>query len=176
MTAFRPDEANSVYIGLGTELTGSVEARDSIVIDGFFEGEIACDHLIVGPSGVVKGAINVATADIAGHVDAELSASRLLSVRATGRVEGRWRCAAIEAARGAVLSGAAGMAEVSSEQRRLIETRLKQIPVVATPPVEGEIVEAPTVPAAPARITPRKLPKLTLRAPRPAMPGVTRRW
>ncbi|WP_442755037.1 bactofilin family protein [Methylocystis sp. JAN1] len=163
MATFRPDEENAVYIGHGAEMTGAIRARDSIVIDGTFDGEISCNHLLVGPSGVVKGRVNVSSADIAGQVSAEIVTKHLLSVRATGRVEGKWDCGTIEVARGAVLNGAAHVAQSAGAARR--EPVAEAHSIIETDYVEEEEYEAPA-PAlvAPPREAPR-LTKLNLRTP-----------
>lgn len=165
MATFRPDEENAVYIGHGAEMTGALRARDSIVIDGSFDGEISCNHLLVGPSGIVKGRIDVASADIAGQVNAEIVTKNLLAVRATGRVEGKWDCGTIEVARGAVLSGAAHVTQSVGATRR--EAVAAAPAVIEADYVEQEYEAPAPAPAlvAPQRETPR-LTKLNLRLPR----------
>jgi len=64
MSDFRPDEKNVVYIGEGVSMTGSVQAQDTVVVDGNVDGEITCSQLIVGPTGVVTGVISVSEADV----------------------------------------------------------------------------------------------------------------
>jgi cytoskeletal protein CcmA (bactofilin family) len=165
MATFRHEEANSVYIGEGAELTGAVRARESVVVDGSFDGEIVCNHLVVGQGGTVKGKVNVATADIAGNVNAEIAAAQLMTVRATGRVEGKWDCAAIEVARGAVLNGSAHVAETAGDMRR--ESRAATLSAAFEPEIveeEEHVAPAPAV-VAPLREPPR-LTKLNLRSPR----------
>jgi cytoskeletal protein CcmA (bactofilin family) len=177
MATFRPDEENSVYIGHGAELTGAIRARDSIVIDGAFEGEIACNHLVVGQNGVVKGQINVTSADVAGQVGADIVAKNYLTVRATGRIEGKWDCGVIEVERGAVLIGAGHVAEASTAQRReprAAETvvpapapaaQYHHTPIPAAPPPAAAEPEAPPPPVV-EPIAPRRLAQLNLRVPR----------
>jgi cytoskeletal protein CcmA (bactofilin family) len=164
MATFRPEEENSVYIGEGAEMTGAIRARDSVVIDGSFEGEIACNHLLVGPSGVVRGKIDVSSADIAGQVSAEIGAKHLLSIAATGRVEGKWDCGALEVARGGILNGAVNVAQSAGAAQR---EEVAESPASTEPEfAEEEEFEAPA-PAivAPLRPTPR-LAQLNLRMPR----------
>ena len=98
---------------------------DVIVIDGAYDGEIVCNHLIVGPTGTVKGKITASSAEISGHVSAEITTKQLMAVRSTGRVEGSWDCGAIEVARGAVLNGAANVAESTPAQRAEAPLRLR---------------------------------------------------
>lgn len=164
MATFRPEEENSVYIGQGTELTGAVRARDSIVIDGSFDGELVCNHLLVGQTGVVKGKINVSSAEISGQVSAEIVTRHLLAVRATGRIEGKWDCGSIEVARGAVLNGSAHVTETAGAQRR--EARAEEFEDVEPAFVEEEEYAEPAVAAVTPLREPRRAPKLILRAPR----------
>ncbi|MGJ0507858.1 MAG: bactofilin family protein [Methylocystis sp.] len=163
MATFRPDQENSVYIGQGVELTGEIRARDVIVIDGDYDGEIVCSHLVVGPTGTVKGKITATSAEISGHVSAEITTKQLMAVRSTGRVEGSWDCGAIEVARGAVLSGSANVAESTPAQRGEAQKRL---PEPAYVEVEDEEEEEATVAAVPALTGPRRLTRLALRSPR----------
>jgi cytoskeletal protein CcmA (bactofilin family) len=156
MATFRPEEEDSVYIGQGAELTGAIKARGSIVIDGSFDGEIDCRHLLVGPTGVVKGKIEVSTADISGYVNAEIAARDLLAVRAMGRVEGKWDCGAIEVTRGGVLNGAAHVAETESGRRVVEELSEKRAAII-------EFDETPVMNEPPPEL--RRVTKLQLRTP-----------
>lgn len=169
MATFRPEEEDSVYVGHGTELTGAIRARDTIVIDGSVEGEIVCGHLIVGQGGSVKGVINVSTADIAGEVSAEILAKNALVVRATGRVEGKWECGTIEVARGAILNGSASVMDTAGSQRR-VETRVVEEPVEMERSFMAEEQEEeslPTIVPVPLKRNGlRKLGQLQLRTPR----------
>jgi cytoskeletal protein CcmA (bactofilin family) len=162
MTTFRPDQENSVYIGPGVELSGEIRARDIVVIDGAFDGDIVCNHLTVGQSGTVKGKIAATSAEISGHVNADITTKQLMSVRGSGRVEGRWDCGAIEVARGAVLNGAANVAESAPVPRSEAPLRLPE-PVYARDEEEIEEEEA-----APTIAGPRRLTRLALRSPRRA--------
>jgi cytoskeletal protein CcmA (bactofilin family) len=157
MAMFRPDEEDSVYIGQGVELTGAIKARATVVIDGSLDGEIGCNHLVVGPTGVVKGKIEAWAVDVSGYVNADITTKDLLAVRATGRIEGRWDCGAIEVTRGGVLNGAAHVTEMDAGRR------------VTEAPVEAKvaILEPEERAAAAVEPTPqsRKVTKLQLRAP-----------
>jgi cytoskeletal protein CcmA (bactofilin family) len=157
MATFRPDEDDSVYIGQGAELTGAIKASGAVVIDGSFDGEIACGHLLVGETGMVKGTVEAETADISGHVNADLTTRHLLAVGATGRVEGKWDCGALEVTRGGVLNGSAHVVETASGRGRVAE------------PAEAEedtLIEEDEAPAPVTKLEPRRAPKLNLRTPR----------
>ncbi len=164
MPTFRPDQENSVYIGQGAELTGELRAQDIIVVDGAFDGEISCNHLVVGQTGVVKGKIVVSSAEVAGQVSAEITAKQLMTVRATGRVEGSWDCGALEVARGAVLNGSANVAETTGapQHRREVPAPRRIEPAL----IEEELEEHETAVIAAPVLAPRRLTKLNLRVPR----------
>lgn len=166
--AFRPEEENSVYVGQGAELTGAIRARDSVVVDGSVEGEIACGHLTIGPHGSVNGRISVSTAEIAGHVRAEIVAEQLLSVRSTGRVEGQWDCAEIEVERGALLLGSANMIEAGAAAPRRAQGLARAEPLLPAEEEAEEMEEAVEIEevAAPAAIAAPALKREALRKPR----------
>ncbi len=117
MSDFRPDEKNVVYIGEGVSMTGSVQAQDTVVVDGNVDGEITCSQLIVGPTGVVTGVISVSEADVYGKIGTDISVKQLLTVRASGRVEGKWIYGEIEVEKGGVLAGMAESTEFRSERK-----------------------------------------------------------
>lgn len=164
MATFRPEEEDSVYIGHGAEISGAIRARDTIVIDGTVDGEIVCSHLVLGQNGSLKGIVNVSTADIAGHISAEIVAKNLLSVRSTGRVEGKWTCGMLEVARGAILNGAAGVSETAPPQQRRAEPRAETVEVQFID--EPDMEEAPLPIAVTPLRKPTRLASLNLRAPR----------
>lgn len=158
MATFRPDQENSVYVGQGVELTGEIRARDIIVIDGAFDGEIVCNHLIVGPAGTVKGKVAALSAEISGQLSAQITTKQLMSVRSTGRVEGSWDCGSIEVARGAVLNGSANVAESAPAQRHEAPARIAEPAFVEEEPAEIEAI--------PRLNNSSRLTKLNLRLPR----------
>jgi cytoskeletal protein CcmA (bactofilin family) len=109
--AFRSEQENVVYVGAEVSLKGEITVSDLLVVDGEVEGEVAARAVIVGPSGVLRGRIAVAEADIAGSVSDHLEVSDFLVIRSTGRVEGRVSYGEIELEKGAVLTGDLSAAE-----------------------------------------------------------------
>jgi cytoskeletal protein CcmA (bactofilin family) len=116
MSEFRPEKKNVVYIGEGVTLSGAIHAQDVVVVDGAVDGEITCNSLIVGETGVVNGVISVSDADIYGKIGSDISVKQLM-VRASGRVEGKWNYGEIEVEKGGVLAGMAESTEFRSERK-----------------------------------------------------------
>jgi len=107
MDHFRPDTKDVIYVGAGASINGSLHAQQTIVVDGVVDGEIACAHLVVGELGVVDGGIAATAADVAGTIGPRIAVDRLLSVRASGRVEGQIAYTEIEIDKGGVVKGEA---------------------------------------------------------------------
>lgn len=118
MADFRPEEKDVVYIGTGASLSGAIQARDMVVVHGSVEGEIVCSQLIVGPTGVVSGAISVSDADVHGKLGSDITVKQLLIVRSSGRIEGKFAYGEIEVEKGGTLSGSAQSAENRASDRR----------------------------------------------------------
>jgi cytoskeletal protein CcmA (bactofilin family) len=163
-------------------LSGVIRAAGDVVIEGFFEGEIVCAHLSVGPDGEAKGDIEIQTGDVAGRIEADMRVSHLLSLRATARFDGGCDCGALEIERGAILNGAIGvtaaagardnrLAGVESEAARILseaeEASLEEMEEVEE--LEDRPVRAPERPAEASpgrRGALRQIRQFPLRTPR----------
>ncbi|WP_246206832.1 bactofilin family protein [Methylocystis heyeri] len=120
-------------------MTGVISAEDTVVVDGIVEGEIACERLVIGPTGVVQGTVAVTDADIHGKVGSEITVKQLLVVRATGRVEGKWGYGEIEVEKGGVLSGQGESTGLLFEEE---EQSVSRVSVVNARAEEEDEVEA----------------------------------
>lgn len=110
----RTPEADTLYIGEGVAIKGSVVVCDTVVLDGLLDGDIEVNHLFIRKTGVVSGRVRVAgNADIAGKVLEKIEVKGLLILRAGGRVEGSTSFGTLTMERGASITG-----EVSSVDYR----------------------------------------------------------
>ncbi len=150
---FRPDQENAVYVGAGVTVKGEISAPELIVVDGLVEGEVAARVVVVGHSGVIRGHISAAEADVSGLITDHIEISELLTVRSTGRVEGRVIYREIELEKGAVVTG-----DLSSTE---IEERVAAKPAAKKAPQERqERQERIEVPVAPTGKTSAALERL----------------
>lgn len=128
-------EDGVVSVGDGVKLSGEIHAREVVIVDGAFNGEISCKRLVVGQTGVVDGRISVMEADVYGKVTGDIVARQSLVARSTARIEGTWLVGEIVAERGAILNGVSGDAAQRAESRAVavaLETPAAPAPAAPT--------------------------------------------
>jgi cytoskeletal protein CcmA (bactofilin family) len=100
------DDGKRLIVGRDIVLTGEIKACDRLVIEGRVEAALSNIRAVeIAPSGRLKGAAQVDTADIAGSYEGELTVQQKLHIRATGRVHGQIRYGSIEIERGGRIGG-----------------------------------------------------------------------
>lgn len=75
------------FIGSEVTIAGNVSGQGDLHLDGTIEGDLACNSLILGAGGRVKGNIQAAKATIAGQVEGTIDARELI-VEKSARVRG----------------------------------------------------------------------------------------
>lgn len=61
----------------GTKITGNITDGDVIHIDGRLEGDIICNELVLGATGVIVGNVRAHTVEIYGELDGSIKAENL---------------------------------------------------------------------------------------------------
>jgi hypothetical protein len=89
----RPEAARDVrklIVGRDITLSGEIAACDHLIVEGTVEASVKeCHRLEVAESGLFKGAVEINEAEIAGRFEGQLTVQGRLSVRSTGRIEGK---------------------------------------------------------------------------------------
>ena len=99
-------EKISTILGRETNFHGILKFRESLKIDGKFEGEIESPGFLYVENGaVVKANIKVGSIVIGGVVRGNVEASERLEMLATGQVYGNIRTAKLNIADGVVFEG-----------------------------------------------------------------------
>ncbi|MBZ9652688.1 bactofilin family protein [Psychroflexus montanilacus] len=76
-------------IAQGTVFKGSIESQGSFRIEGKVVGNIKTPgKIVVGKTGYIEGEIECENADFEGEFKGELKVSKLLTLRATAKIEG----------------------------------------------------------------------------------------
>jgi cytoskeletal protein CcmA (bactofilin family) len=99
-------EKINTTLGKETNFSGVLKFRESLKIDGKFEGEIESPgFLFIDNGAVVKANIKVGSVVVGGVVRGNIEASERLEMLATGRVFGNIRTAKLNIADGVVFEG-----------------------------------------------------------------------
>jgi len=81
-------------------ITGTVTSSGNLIINGNVDGEINCESLEIGPSGVVTGTVKAGQCLLAGKLEGKLSA-RTVNIASTGDLNGRLSYGKLEIETGA---------------------------------------------------------------------------
>ncbi len=91
----------------GTNVKGTIKFRETMKIDGNFEGELITDNgnLIVGKTGTVKANVKLRSAVIAGRVYGEIIVSDKVELKQNSHIIGNLQTKTLVIEEGAVLVG-----------------------------------------------------------------------
>ena len=105
--------ALTAFIDQGSEFSGKLNFKDTVRIDGRFEGEIASENtLIVGESGSVTATIKSQIVVISGEVHGDINAGGQVVLHKTARVDGNIHSPRLVMEDGAVFTGRVEMGAV----------------------------------------------------------------
>jgi cytoskeletal protein CcmA (bactofilin family) len=96
----------TAFIDQGSDFEGKLSFRDTVRIDGRFQGEITSENtLIVGESGEIDAKIQSQIVAISGSVDGDIVAAEKIILHKTARVNGNVQTPSLVMEEGAVLNG-----------------------------------------------------------------------
>lgn len=102
--AGRGGGAGLSFIGSDVAVSGDLTSSATIHIDGRIDGNLRCESLVMGETGVIAGNIEADEARIAGLVDGAVRA-RLLTLEPSARVTGDVTYETLSIAAGAQIEG-----------------------------------------------------------------------
>lgn len=107
----------NAFLGKGCEYDGKLTFEGSVRIDGKFSGEIfSNDILLVGEGAVVKAEIDVGTIIVSGVVEGNISAKKMVELKAPAFVKGTITTPALTIEQGVVFEGSSKMEERSGRK------------------------------------------------------------
>ena len=116
----------TAFIDQGSEFRGKLSFRDTVRIDGRFEGEISSENtLVVGESGEIEATIHSSTVVVSGSVTGSIHATKKVVLHKTARISGDIETPSLAMEEGAIVNGALKMP--SSDGRQPNATPLKAI-------------------------------------------------
>lgn len=106
-------EGSINIIRSGTEITGDINCRGDIRIDGTLIGNLISDgKVVVGEEGIVEGNIQCSNATISGGVKVKIEVNELLTLRSTANLVGEIHANKLMIEPGANFSGSCKMGAV----------------------------------------------------------------
>jgi len=119
------DKASSTptFIGVGTELTGTLRCEGDLVVGGNVKADcVVGGAFTLAEGGGWEGRLEATNAVIAGEVVGEIAIREKLEIRKTARIRGRVSARSIAVAQGAVIDGEMSVTSdapiVSFEEKR----------------------------------------------------------
>ncbi len=114
--------ALTAFIDQGSEFSGKLSFRDTVRIDGRFEGEISSDNtLIVGETGEIRATIRSELVIVSGSVDGDIVARRQVTLHKTARVKGNLQTASLVVEEGAQFNGQIAMGDGSKKPENVVK-------------------------------------------------------
>ena len=100
-------------IGSGTIITGDIQSKGDIRVDGTLKGSINTEgKVVLGANGTIEGDVVCQDADISGAINAKITVSKLLSLKATARLNGDIVTSKLSIEPGATFTGSCSMGAV----------------------------------------------------------------
>ena len=100
-------------IGNGTVITGDVQSKGDIRVDGTLKGSLnTSGKLVLGKSGVIEGDVVCKDADVSGNIKAKISVSELLTLNSSAKLNGDIITNKLSIEPGATFTGSCSMGAV----------------------------------------------------------------
>lgn len=106
--------AMNTIIGRDTTITGTLDVKGSLRVDGSVNGKINCsDCVTIGTTGKVEAEVESATAIVAGHMSGNIVTTDKIELQANCHMDGDLRTKSLVIEEGAVFCGACNMKSTS---------------------------------------------------------------
>ena len=96
---------NSLMIGEGVTITGTIKANNEVTIQGTIDGDIECNSVTINKSGNIKGKIKTDTMIVEGKAEGDMNVNAVLNIKSEGHVSGKVFYGEIQIDEGGKLSG-----------------------------------------------------------------------
>ena len=114
-------------ISFGTTITGDVESKGDIRVDGKLNGSVVTQgKVVLGRDGIIEGDVVCSSADIAGVLKAKITVSQLLSLKATAKLNGDIVTNKLSIEPGAAFTGSCSMGAVIKDIKNVGKKEQKE--------------------------------------------------
>lgn len=124
-----PDRLNVIVEG--SKIVGDFIAESNVRIDGEIQGNVSSSSkIVIGQSGIIKGNLVCADADVEGTIEGMLKVESLLTLRSNAKVTGEITTSKIQIEEGAQFSGQCKMSNFSPSSKAKAKENTLQEDVV----------------------------------------------
>lgn len=121
----------NTIIGKDTVITGTIDVKGGLRVDGTAKGKVICDESItIGPTGVVESEIEASTIIIAGRLVGNINAADKVELQAKCEVEGDIHTKSLVIEQGAIFCGACNMKDNQPDLGFLARERRETVPAM----------------------------------------------
>ena len=114
-------------IGAGTTITGDVQSKGDIRVDGTLKGSVSTEgKVVLGREGVIEGDVACKNADISGTLKAKITVSQLLSLKASSKLNGDIITNKLSIEPGASFTGSCSMGAVIKDIKDVGKSEKKE--------------------------------------------------
>ena len=114
-------------IGAGTIVTGDIQSKGDIRLDGILKGSVnTSGKVVLGKEGIIEGDVMCNSADISGTLKAKITVSQLLSLKATAKLNGEIITNKLSIEPGAAFTGSCSMGAVIKDIKDAGKTEQKE--------------------------------------------------
>ena len=114
-------------IGAGTIVTGDLQSKGDIRLDGILKGSVnTSGKVVLGKEGIIEGDVICNSADISGTIKAKITVSQLLSLKATAKLNGEIITNKLSIEPGAAFTGSCSMGAVIKDIKDAVKTEQKE--------------------------------------------------
>ena len=106
---------NIAFLGQGSKVVGTLTFSGPVEIDGYVEGELNADKLVIGEAAVINAKVNGAEITVKGNVTGDITASKRLILQKPARVVGNITSANLSIEEGVIFEGQCAMATSSQK-------------------------------------------------------------
>ncbi len=127
-------------VGNGTRVAGQVTVKGTIRIDGFVEGDVQADWVVVGESGKILGNTRARGMVVGGSVEGNIEAAETVELMGKSSTAGEIRSPKLTVSEGAVFDGRCrmkGEADPAAAPEGNVRTLLPKNALLPTPPPPG---------------------------------------
>ena len=109
-------DKSSLVVGSGVTISGSIVAKEEVIIIGKVEADVEAKKIIVGTNGQINGKIKTCILEVEGKVDGEIDVENIIKIFSSGKVQGKISYEKLEVQEGGCIKGELTLKEMKQEE------------------------------------------------------------